>query len=208
VSPPNATRRDPETRSAILRAAVELCREQGFAKLTVEGVARRAGAGKQTIYRWWPSLNAVLFEALSEVAGESSAFPDTGDIKTDLRGQMHALVQLMNSPAMAPYTGLIGAAQSDPQLAQDLYTRLIKPRITDCRARLAKAQDDGQVRKDVDLGEVVELLYAPLYYRLLLHSRPTTREQVDDILELAFAGIAAPPPRARRARTTSSPKPT
>lgn len=191
-------RRDPDTRAAILRAAVELCQEQGFAKLTVEGVARRAGAGKQTIYRWWPSLSSVLLEAIFEIAGESSAFPDTGDIRADLRTQMYALVQLMNSPAMAPYTGLIGAAQSDPQLGQDLFGKLIEPRINDCRARLAKAQADGQIHKDVDPRDVVELLYAPLYYRLILKSRPPSRKQVDTILEWLFAGIAAPPPRARR----------
>jgi AcrR family transcriptional regulator len=202
VPTPNATRRDPDTRAAILRAAVELCQEQGFAKLTVEGIARRAGAGKQTIYRWWPSVSAVLFEALFEIAGASSAFPDTGDIRADLRSQMYALVQLMNSPAMAVYTGLIGAAQSDPKLAQDLYDRLIEPRITDCRARLAKAQDQGQIRKDIEPLYVVEMLYAPLYYRLLLKTRTITREQVDAVLDLVFAGIAAPPPRARRARKT------
>jgi tetracycline repressor-like protein len=80
---------------------------------------------------------------------------------------MYALVQLMNTTAMAPYTGLIGAAQSDPQLAGDLFSKLIEPRIIDCCARLEKAQADGEIRKDVDVRDAVELLYAPLYYRLL-----------------------------------------
>ncbi|MEH1127802.1 TetR-like C-terminal domain-containing protein [Micromonospora sp. CPCC 206061] len=60
-----------------------------------------------------------------------------------------------------------------------------------CRERLEGAIKQGQLRADVDLDDVVELLYAPLYYRMLLHTRPITPDQVDRILELAFTGIAA-----------------
>ncbi|WP_234293539.1 TetR/AcrR family transcriptional regulator, partial [Nocardia jinanensis] len=82
-----ATRRSHRSRTAILTATTELIGEVPYAKLTVEAIAARAGVGKQTIYRWWPSKGAVVFEAMleSDTGPEGLALPDTGDIATDLR---------------------------------------------------------------------------------------------------------------------------
>ncbi|MEV4089583.1 helix-turn-helix domain-containing protein, partial [Nonomuraea fuscirosea] len=83
VKQPNPARRSERSRQAILDAARELVSEVGYAKLTIEAIAARAGVGKQTIYRWWPSKGAVVldaFLALSEAGpGRSMALPDTGD---------------------------------------------------------------------------------------------------------------------------------
>ena len=192
---PDPSRRDPVARAAILSAAFQLCMENGYAKLSIEGIARRARVGKQTVYRWWPTLSAVLLEALQEAsrATASAAFPDTGDIRADLRSQLHALVALMNSRAMVPYTSLIGAAQSDPQLSRALYEGIIRPRVADCQERIAKAQAAGQLRSGPDPLLIVELLYAPLYYRLLLRSAEITVDHVDAVIDLVFAGATPRP---------------
>jgi AcrR family transcriptional regulator len=194
--PPNAERRSERARTAILEAALALCREQGYAATTMEGIAKRAGVGKQTIYRWWPSKAAVLQEALNESVGATIDFPDTGDVVADLRRQMATVAGLLVSDDFSPYTrGLIVAAQNDPQIARSLVDSFIEPRVRACRERLEGAIKQGQLRADVDLDDVVELLYAPLYYRMLLHTRPITPQQVDQILELAFTGLA---PHAQR----------
>jgi AcrR family transcriptional regulator len=157
----------------------------------MEGIAKRAGVGKQTIYRWWPSKAAVIQEALNESVGAAIDFPDTGDVVADLRSQMATVASLLASDTFSPYTrGLIVAAQNDPQIARSLVDDFIDPRVRACRQRLENAIKQGQVRGDVDLDDVVELLYAPLYYRMLLHTRPITPQQVDDILDLAFTGLA------------------
>lgn len=187
---PNPERRNEQSRQAILQAALELCREDGFAKTTMEGIARRAGVGKQTIYRWWPSKGAVVEEALNEQAGDVVDFPDTGDVRKDLRTQMRGVARLFASPEFGPYGGgLIAAAQTDEALAHSILETMINPRVESCRKRLQSAQEHGQLRKDADLDDVIELLYAPLYYRLLLHTRPVTQAQVDAILDLAFTGL-------------------
>jgi AcrR family transcriptional regulator len=193
VTSPNPERRSERARQAILRAALELCTEQGFVKMTMEGVAKRAGVGKQTIYRWWPSKAAVLEEAVNDAAADSADFPDTGDIAVDLRTQMTAVAQAFVSPMFMPYAGgLIAAAQSDESIARSVADTIIGPRVAACRKRLAVAQEQGQIRPDVDLDDVVEMLYAPLYYRLLLHTRPVSVEQVSSILELTFNGVLPP----------------
>jgi AcrR family transcriptional regulator len=198
---PDPTRRNQRSRQAILRAAFELCAERSFEKTSVEAIAARAGVGKQTIYRWWPSKGVVVMEALNDVVGAASDFPDSGDVIADLRQQMTAVATLLSAPDFGPvYTGVIGAAQSDPAVADALVREIIKPRVDACRKRLERAREDGQVRPDADLDTAVELLYGPLYHRLLLHTRPPSSEQVTAVLELAFSGLGPDRPPARRAR--------
>jgi AcrR family transcriptional regulator len=191
MATPNPERRSERARQAILDAALELCQEQTYARLTMEGIAKRAGVGKQTIYRWWPSKASILLEALKERAQDTLVFPDTGDVVADLRTQMTEVVRAFTSPMFAAYSkGLIAAAQSDPEIATAVVESIIKPRVDLCIDRLAKAQAAGDVRPDIDLADLVELLYAPLYYRLLLHTRPVTEPQVETILNLTFTGAA------------------
>jgi AcrR family transcriptional regulator len=190
---PNPERRSERARAAILNATLELCREQGYAGTSIDGIAKRAGVGKQTIYRWWPSKAAVLQEALNERAHASTDFPDTGDVMADLRSQMSTVAELFASEEFSPYArGLIAAAQNDPQIARSLVSGIVEPRVRACRERLQRAVEQGQIRSDIDLDDAVELLYAPLYYRLLLRTRPITPHQIDHILELAFHGLHSP----------------
>jgi AcrR family transcriptional regulator len=190
---PNPDRRSGRARAAILDAALALCREVGFPKVTMEGIAKRAGVGKQTIYRWWPSKAAVVQEALNQVARATTHFPDTGDVVADLRSQMTSLVGLLTSPEFSPYAkGLLAAAQTDDGIAESLLETMIRPRVDACVRRLVSAREQGQLRPDIDPEDVVELLYAPLYYRLLLHTRPITDEQVDRILDLLSNAVIRP----------------
>lgn len=186
---PNPERRSERSRRAILQATLELCREVGYDQMTIEAIARRAGVGKQTIYRWWPSKGVVAFDAIEASIGRALDFPDTGDVVTDLRKQMTGLAGLLADEAFAaPYAGLISAARSEPDLGRRLL-ELVGVRVDAARARLEQAQAQGQLRADVDVDDVIELLYGPLYYRLLLRTRPVTADQVPRILDLAFAGL-------------------
>ncbi|MEV4533712.1 TetR/AcrR family transcriptional regulator [Asanoa sp. NPDC049518] len=187
---PNLDRRNERSRQAIVEAALALCREQGLARTTVEEIAKRAGVGKQTIYRWWPSKAAVVEEGINELAGSATDFPNTGDLLADLRTQMAGVASILSSPDFAPYLSLIGAAQDDPELAKSFLDGLVKPRVNAARERLRVAREQGQIRADADLDDVVELLYGPIYYRALLHTRPPSPAQADEILRIAFAGLA------------------
>jgi AcrR family transcriptional regulator len=201
VRAPDPTRRSERARRAILDAALALCRDRGYDGTTIEAIAAEAGVGKQTIYRWWPSKGAVIMDALNEVGVTSAAFGDTDDVRADLRRQMTSVVRLLNDTQFAPiYRGVIAATQSDPVLAQALRERLIAPRFTACAERLRRAQQQGQLRPDVDVESLVEVLYGPLYYRLLLPGRRLDRALVDTVLDVVFdgAGITAGGPAARR----------
>jgi AcrR family transcriptional regulator len=174
----------PESAGAILDAAVELCNEHGYEQLTVEAIARHAGVGKQTIYRWWSSKADVLLDAVVDRVGdEGPPFPDTGDLRADLRSQMLGVVALMTDPSIGQsLTALFVAGQWDPELTQRVLDRIQRPRILKLEERLRAAVEQGQLRADVDLEVVEEQLYGPFYYRLLLQIRPLTPEMVDPLL--------------------------
>ena len=110
------------SRRAILTAAFDLLQEIGYAKLSIEGIAARAGVGKQTIYRWWPSKGAVIFDAflmLSEATeGGPPTLPDTGDLAADLTVVLRATVEEMNDPRYEqPMRALATEIALDPELA-------------------------------------------------------------------------------------------
>ena len=195
---PDPTRRNERSRRAILDAAIALIAELSYDRVSIEAIAKRAGVGKQTIYRWWPSKGAVALEALDERlrtapgGGSSGDWPDTGDVLEDLRTQMHGVTQLFSSPEVGPLCqGLIAAAQSDPALSRAHIEQLIEPASIACRARLARAQERGELRADADCQELIDLLYGAIYYRLLLHTRPLKPQQIDAALDITFEGLRA-----------------
>ncbi|HEX2313151.1 MAG TPA: TetR/AcrR family transcriptional regulator [Thermomonospora sp.] len=168
-NPPNPARRSQSSRRAILTAAAELCAELGYGQVTIEAIAARAGASKKTIYRWWPSKGAVILELIDETAAVTAAHPDTGDLVTDLRTQLTAVIDLLTPSRTSPVAGLIAEALTDPDLARDLRDRLIKPRIAKFRERMRAAQDAGQLSPEADLDVALDLLYGPLYHRFIYH---------------------------------------
>lgn len=187
----NPARRSEASRRAILDAAIDLVVSTGFEALSIEGIARRAGVGKQTIYRWWPSKGAVFLDAFLERRVEQrSDFPlleplDTGDIATDVRRLIGAEVAHLTAPGVeAPYRALVVALQADPELAAQALERLIRPSMARVTDWLAAAQRRGDVRTDLDLDVAAELMLGPLFQRWMLRTGP-----LDDAYAQALAGV-------------------
>ncbi len=194
---PDPKRRSARAREAILRATRELLPETGFSRLTIEGIAARAGVGKQTIYRWWPTKGAVVFDALLEDAGataEDRALPDTGDIGRDLRSVLRATVEELLDPDTDRLQRTITAEiQHDPVLAEELVARLLRPQMQATADRLRAAQDAGQLGADVDVDLAAELLFGPLLHRWLLRTAPLDARYADALVEHVLTGLS---PRA------------
>jgi AcrR family transcriptional regulator len=190
---PNPGRRSERSRQAVLAAARELVTEVGYARVTIEAIAARAGVGKQTIYRWWPSKGAVIFDsflALSE-GGEGIRLPDTGDLAADLRTVMRATVAEFADPAFeAPLRALTAQIVDDPALAALYRERLAGPVDEAKKERLRSGQRAGQLRADADLDLVLEVLYAPLQQRWLHRSGPLTAEYADALVDVTLRAFA------------------
>jgi AcrR family transcriptional regulator len=188
---PDAARRSERSRRAILAATRELIVELGYAKVSIDAIAARAGVGKQTIYRWWPAKGAVVFDSVLELSadpsGEVAALPDTGDLEADLRLVMRATVAEFADPAFeAPIRALNTEIANDPELAALYRERLAAPVDEAKKDRLRSAQRAGQLASDADLDLILEVLYAPLYQRWLLRTGPLTESYADALVAAAL----------------------
>ncbi|MFE7837388.1 TetR/AcrR family transcriptional regulator [Streptomyces sp. NPDC057474] len=201
---PDSARRSEKSRRAIYDAALALVGEVGYQKATIEGIAARAGVGKQTIYRWWSSKAEVLLEAFldlqeqaaEQVAGsgqepEEYAIPDTGDLAADLKYVLRATVdELLDPKFEVPSRALAAAGVVDDKLAKEFVARLLEPQLQFYVDRLQVAQDAGQVRPDLDPRIALELFVSPLGQRWLQRTGPISYEYTDTLVDYALYGLA------------------
>jgi AcrR family transcriptional regulator len=188
---PRASRRRESSRLAILDAALALCREEGYAGLSIEAIAARAGASKQTIYRWWPSKGAVLLEALNREYVGVAAFPDTGDLVADIRTMINDFVRFLANPNLGPpVAALIAEAQHDPAIGPMLFERFFRPHRAPIVERLRRAKETGQLPETLDVEAVLEVIFGALHERLLLRSGPLDAAYAAFVVETVFAGTA------------------
>ncbi len=208
-SAPDSARRSEKSRRAIYDAALALVAEVGYPKTTIEGIAARAGVGKQTIYRWWSSKADVLLEAfldLGEQANEQAAaaaaavgreqpeedaLPDTGDLAADLKFVLRATVdELLDPKFEAPYRALAAEGVADEKVGTEFVARLLEPGLQLYVQRLRAAQEAGDVRPGIDPRIALELFVAPLAQRWLQRSGPITHEYTDTLVDYALHGLA------------------
>src|SRR6201995_659165 len=158
-----AHRRNEQARIAVLHAADDLLAERGFAGVTIEGIAARAGVAKQTIYRWWPSKVDVLLDTLIDDTQEHLAVPDTGSAVEDTRRYLRTLARFIREdPAGKVLLALIGEAQHDAERARVFHPRSLDPRREAERAMLARGVASGELADDLDLDRALDALLGPL----------------------------------------------
>ncbi|GIF04977.1 TetR/AcrR family transcriptional regulator [Actinoplanes siamensis] len=187
MSVPDPARRNERSRRAILEATRALLTETGYADLTIGAIAARAGVGKQTIYRWWNGKGAVVLDAMVEAAENAGReLPDTGDLRTDLLLVMRATVAEFADPALSETTRAITVETLlDEELAAQVRDRLLRPQLDAVKKRLRTAR----LRPGLDLDQVVELLFGPLYHRWMLRTGPLTDDYADGLVDLAIAAV-------------------
>ncbi|WP_430786750.1 TetR/AcrR family transcriptional regulator [Actinoplanes sp. G11-F43] len=198
-NPPDPARRSERSRTAILDAALALIAESGYANLTIEAVAARAGVGKQTIYRWWRGRGAIVLDALAEQAGPDGppALPDTGDLEADLRLVVRATVAELADPKLSEITrALTVESLTSEDFAAQVRDRILRPQLDTIKNRLR-----GHIRPGTDLDQAVELIVGPMYHRWMLRTGPLTDEYADGIVDLALAALGI---KTRPVGTTTS----
>lgn len=174
-----------------MQTTLELGQELGYAKLSIEAIAARAGVGKHTIYRRWSSKGTLLLDSLLSLSESTLDYPHTEDVEADLRQQIYEAIDLLAGPPFRPlFQALVGEAQHDPGAAAALNERFITPQANKTVARLRAAQAEGRLSPDFDLDLSMALLSGPLYFRLLITQEPLTHAYVDRVLGALFAGMA------------------
>ena len=181
--------RSEKTKKAILDAAYELLLENGFPSMTVEGIAEKAGVSKATIYKWWPNKAAVVLDGFFAAKELLLEVPDTGSAKEDLILQADHLAAFLTSPKGRVITELIAEGQSDEKVAKEYRDRYFNPRRLISKHILERGMERGEFRQNLDLELSIDLIFAPLFYRLLITGEPVDSAFVRNLISYAFAGL-------------------
>ncbi len=184
-------RRSVRSHDAIVAATQELLVERGYRELTIEGVAARAGVGKQTIYRWWPSKAALVLEAY--LAGSDTVPQPRSAARrcADVRALLHWLIDVLAQPIGGRVVaGLVADLQHDPDLAEGFHLEVVPARRSAMLAVLEHARDRGELRADADLELAVDTLHGAVFYRLLFSGEPLDAEFTERLARQVIGGLA------------------
>jgi AcrR family transcriptional regulator len=181
AAPRRGRPRDAQAEQAILQATVALLAEVGFNQLSIEAVAARAGVGKPTIYRRWPSKRELVLDAVKRLA-PPVPMADTGDPRSDLR---HVVPELIVGLTSSPFVRAIISLAGDVEMARRLGEQYLTPRRAGVADILQRAIAAGELRADIDVEMAIDLMVGASVYRWLVTAQPvdagTARRFVDAV---------------------------
>lgn len=181
--------RDPQTDERIIEAAADLLRKRGFERMTVDEVAARAGVGKATVYRRWPSKDDLAVAAMERLYALEIPQPDTGSIRTDLAESYRSVLTFVGSPEGSAYLKMsIAESVRDDRIAA-LYRRATERAEESARVMFVRAKERGELRPDVDLDCCVQWLGGIIASRTITGRPLPTTDDVDHLVEMTLRGV-------------------
>lgn len=157
----------------VFAAVLNLAEQGGPGAVTMEGIATKAGVGKQTLYRTWPSVHAIVFDAL---VAESQAAAESEIVVGTFEALQATIAEINSEPRASLLRMLAAAIQSDEAVAHQFHARLFQPQQKVIRQVIAA---DGFVRPE----QSAELLLAPLLFRWFLRLPPLTDGELCDHID-------------------------
>jgi AcrR family transcriptional regulator len=191
AAPRRGRPRSETAHQAILEAVAELLMERRLGAISMDAVAERAGVSKATIYRWWPTKETLALDAIYDAWASVAPAKDTGTLRGDLLSLLRPWARLA---ASRPYGRVIAAllteAQSDPVFAAAYRERFVHPRREQGRVILQRAIERGEIPADTNVEVALDLLYGPMYHRMLHGHAPLNDRFVREVIDMALGGIA------------------
>jgi AcrR family transcriptional regulator len=174
---------------------VDLFIESGFEGTSVEAVATRASVGKATIYRRWPSKEALIVDALAGVT-EDIPVPDAGSVRADFAEMIESFQRAAAATQAGRCMGrMMAEAASHPDLWAAYHANVIEPRRTVTRGIIQRGIDRGEVRGDIDIELAIDMITGPIVYRKVMAPRETWTPDVPlRLVDTLLRGLAARPP--------------
>ena len=198
--------RNQAARATILRVARELLDEGGIPAVTMEELAARSGVSKPTIYRSWPNAQAVAMAALSEIAPRAAKLSG-GSLEHDLKRALRSLVETFQSRAGRNAATLIASADPNTEIGRAFRHHVILKCREQVGALVARGVGEGVVRADVEIDVALDMILAPVFFRLLLGHAPLDEAFADAVVDHALAGLRArgkdARPKPKRTRAAS-----
>ncbi len=184
---PRGRARSKEAEEAVLDAAYSLLSEHGLQATTVDAIAARSKVSKATIYKWWPNRAAIIMSAFRRESLIAIPYPNRLSLDVVIDRLLNMSEQF-RGPLGRMMAALIAEGQSDPALAEAFREGYIRARREEGIRIVESSIADGTVR-DADPDVILDVLYAPLYYRLLVGHKTLTPKFVREYLDLAMHGV-------------------
>lgn len=198
VRPPG---RGPKVRAAVLAATLAELADTGYAALTIENIARRAGVHKTTIYRRWADRESLVADVLGERIALDFPIPDTGAVQDDLRQLAQAFVAWVSGPTgRMIFAAVYSDAARIPGIS-DVRRELFEYGPRRAAVVIERAVGRGELPAGTDPGAVLRALIAPIYFRLTVTAEPVDPAAADQAAQIALAAARAGVFVARRAAT-------
>jgi AcrR family transcriptional regulator len=188
------TGRRARTDAAILDATRAILAETGVRSLTVEGVAQRSGVAKTTIYRRWRGRHELALAVLIDMVDNVVATPDLGSTREEFVHFLRAGVRVLGTTLMGRVMqGLVSDLAADPELARAFRERVVGRRVAEVRRLQDRGVERGDLRPGIDVALMNELLFGPIYYRLLLSGGPLEPGLAEAIVDVVLPAFATAP---------------
>jgi AcrR family transcriptional regulator len=189
IEPRKAGRpRNPDVDEAIFRATAELLGEGGYANLSIDGVAQRAGITRQSIYRRWPSKLELVTALMGEVS-ESAPLPDTGSLRGDLLALYRLYARNLLTPGGPIVPNLVAEAMHNAELSTIVVDYVDGRRLVAMQV-FERAIGRGEMRGDADTGMLIDLISGYFWYRKLIRKAPIRRDGITAFVDTILRGIA------------------
>lgn len=189
-SRPRGRPRSAGARAAILAAARALLDAGGITAVTMEGIAARAGVGKPTIYRSWPNAHAVAMAALMDAEGAPSKPTRARSAVGELKLQLRNVATVFASRMGRQVTVMVASAASETELSKSFRNHFILTRREEGRAIINRAIARGEIRRSISVDVALDMIYGPIFYRLLMGHGPLDSKFTDTVVDQALQGIS------------------
>lgn len=188
---PRGRPREAAARGVIVEATLELLAVGGFQAATIDAIAARAGVGRNTIYRRWPGKEELIADAIRELSADLDEH-EGDDVHELLLDWIREFARLFADPLFGRiFPAVLGELQRNPTFARVYTERVVHPRYDVLVLLLTQAVESGELRRDVDVGQVADLLAGAPFVRLLpIGLPPVTENYAEELLETIWRGIA------------------
>jgi AcrR family transcriptional regulator len=178
-----------EAHAAIMDAVYELLRETSARDLTMEAVAKRAKVGKPTLYKWWPTKPALIMAMFHERVSRQLELVEASTAEEELRGRVRTLIGEFNGLFGKFFADLIAEGQNDPAVLRELYDKHIAERRASTAATIERGKAAGEFAADTDAILLIDAIFGPIYFRLLVKFAPLTQEYGSALIDQVLRGV-------------------
>ncbi len=192
VSRPRGRPRSEVARQAILAATKRLLETTTVRELTIEAIAKTARVGKSTIYRWWPSKAAIVIDAIFESLVPLTSFPSSESVTKALSHQVERLINHYRGPSGRIVAEIIAEGQTDPAVLADFREHYLLRRRSTARELVERGKATGELDPNLDTDLICDMIYGPVYYRLLIGHLPLDDAFVKTLIQQVLGVLQAP----------------